>query len=362
MKKILGLLLVCLSLSAPAAGFAAQQQMIVKLKSGSALAEKAEKRLLGGKLLLITADPAQLTVNPDVEWFEPNLAIHGTMGGANPINGVDKNAWGVKQIAANDLWIEGRTGKNVIVAVLDSGVASDHPALAKKLIEGWNAIAGNKKTEDDHGHGTHVAGVIAGDKIGVAPDAIIMPVKVLDGELGGTVATAVSGIEFAVKHGAKVICSSWIADGFSQALYDAIKEAQAAGIVFVTGAGNGASNNDTISEYPASYDLDNIISVAATDPDDKLTSGSNFGVTTVHVAAPGLNIYSSVLDKKYDYYSGTSMAAAHVAGIAAIMAQQGIKNMRQKIMATSDAKPNLKVIAHGRVNAFKAAHSAPFED
>src|SRR6185503_2529143 len=129
---------------------------------------------------------------------------------------------------------------------------------------------------------------------------------------------AVSSINYAVQMGAKVISASWGGGGFSQALQDAISAAGQAGVLFVAAAGNFAQNTDVFPNYPSSYPLDNIIAVAATDHNDQLASFSNYGVVSVDLAAPGVDIYST-LPGGYGLFSGTSMATPHVAGAVALI-------------------------------------------
>jgi subtilisin family serine protease len=178
---------------------------------------------------------------------------------------------------------------------------------------------------DDHGHGTHVSGIIAaagnnGNGIaGLNWNARIMPLKVLDAHGDGSTDKAVSAVYFAVDNGAKVINASWGGDTFSQAMLDALTYANAKGVVFVTAAGNEGANNDASKSYPASYRLPNVLSVASVDRGGQLAFDSNIGATTVDLAAPGVDIVSTV-PGGFATYSGTSMATAFVSGTVSLLA------------------------------------------
>src|SRR5262249_30714117 len=163
-----------------------------------------------------------------------------------------------------------------------------------------------------NGHGSHVSGIIAAagnngiGVVGVDWNAQIMPLKILGSDGSGTTDAAGSAVYFAVAHGARVINASWGGGDPSPALQNAISSAGAHGVVFVAAAGNSSASNDVIPTYPASYRLSNEIVVAAVDSSGNLASFSNYGATTVDVAAPGVNILSTV-PGGYAWYSGTSM-------------------------------------------------------
>jgi hypothetical protein len=183
----------------------------------------------------------------------------------------------------------------------------------------------------------------------------------------GVVSDAVRAIDYliAMKQrgvNVRVINASWYADTpeFPTALYEAVRAARDNNIVFVVAAGNNSQDIDATAAYPASFDLDNVITVAALDHNDNLASFSNYGATKVHVAAPGVNIYSTTPGGAYNYKNGTSMAAPHVTGLVALMAAQypqySYQQIRSKILSTVDYLPNLqgRVLTAGRVNAWKA--------
>jgi subtilisin family serine protease len=280
-----------------------------------------------------------------------------------------------------------------VVGVIDSGVDYNHPELAgaiwrnpKELagdgvdndgngyvddIYGWNFVSNNNNPMDDNGHGTHVAGTIAaaGDNgVGVAgvANAKILPLKFLSATGSGSTSAAIAAINYATKlrqSGVNLVITnnSWGGGGYSTALYDAIKAHGNAGIMFVAAAGNGGSDqigddNDRSPQYPASYDLANIVSVAATDHHDVLASFSNFGAASVDLAAPGVSILSTV-PGGYGYSSGTSMAAPHVAGAAALAWSYSpgasVAQVRSALFNSVDKISGLngKMVTGGRVNA-----------
>ena len=241
-----------------------------------------------------------------------------------------------------------QTGNHIVVGVIDSGVDYNHPDLAGNMwtnlgeiagdgidndsngyiddVRGWDFAYNDNDPMDVDGHGTHVAGTIAATGnnsvgvIGVAWNkAKIMPLRFLDDSGSGATSNAILAIDYATANGVKLTNNSWGGLFYSQALYDAIETAGEQGALFVAAAGNESRNTDLVPAYPASYDLPNIISVASTDDNDKLSYFSNYGANTVDLAAPGEGIYSTTPGGNYDTYSGTSMASPHVTGAAALI-------------------------------------------
>ncbi len=254
-------------------------------------------------------------------------------------------------IDAPEAW-DTQTGTNIIVAVIDSGLDYNHEDIVGNVwsnpgeiannridddnngyvddIRGWDFANNDNNPFDDNDHGTHVSGTIAAvgnNGIGVTGvnwTAQIMPLKFLNARGSGSIADAISALDYAVMMGARISNNSWGGGAFSQAMFDAIAAAQNSGHLFVAAAGNDGINTDITPAYPASYNLNNIISVAATDDDDALASFSNFGRNTVDLAAPGVSILSTTPRNTYSSFSGTSMATPHVAGAAALVLAEDI--------------------------------------
>src|SRR5439155_27108301 len=236
-------------------------------------------------------------------------------------------------------------------------------------VHGINVIANTGDPNDDHGHGTHVSGTVGGvgnnsvGVVGVAWKVQIMACKFLDASGSGFISDAVKCIDYARSKGAKVINASWGSTSFtSQALHDAIDNLRQAGIIFVAAAGNSAQDNGVNPIYPASYNLDNIISVAATTRNDDLAFFSNYGSTTVDLGAPGDPIFScwNGSDSDYRYFQVTPMAAPHVTGACALlMAHYPNDNYQQiinRILSNVGRLPSLsgKCVSGGRLNLLKA--------
>jgi subtilisin family serine protease len=206
---------------------------------------------------------------------------------------------------------------------VNSNVVDAADGLVGDVI-GWNFSGNNNSPMDTNGHGTHVAGIIAamgtnGGMIGVAPNVQIMPIQFLDGNGNGTISQFIVGLDYSVAHGAKISSNSWTGADPSQALSDAINNAQANGMIFVAAAGNGGNNNDASPVYPANLTENNVVAVAATDQYNNLANFSNYGAKSVAMAAPGVNILSTLPGGSYGEKSGTSMSTPIVAGVMALV-------------------------------------------
>jgi PKD repeat protein len=293
-------------------------------------------------------------------------------------------------------WDTLHDASGVIVAVIDSGIRYTHQDLAGNMwtnpneipdngidddhngfiddVHGVNAIVDGGNPNDDNGHGTHVAGIIGAvgnngvGTVGVAWKVQLMACKFLDSAGNGDTSDAIQCIDYARRNGARVMNASWGGPDSSSALYTAISNARSAGIIFVTAAGNDGMNLDSFSNYPAGYDLDNIITVCATTRDDLFDgSYSNYSPTKVDVAAPGTLIYSTwqSSDSSYTYETGTSMATPFVSGVCALLrARFPSENERQiieRILNSVDPLPSLqgKCVTGGRVNLEKALGPNP---
>ncbi|MDF5707130.1 MAG: S8 family serine peptidase [Nostoc sp. S4] len=256
------------------------------------------------------------------------------------------NNWGADLIKAPEVWTKGYTGQGVVVAVLDTGVDHNHPDLSTNIwtnsreipdngidddgngyiddFYGWNFIDNNNNTLDVYGHGTHVAGTIAGVNndfgvTGIAYNAKIMPVKVLGDDNQGTYPAITQGVYYAVNNGAKVINISISATVGDSDLETAIQYATSHGVIVVMAAAN---SGDSTPLYPAYYALNWGLAAGAVDSNNNLADFSNRAGSDsnmAYVTAPGVSVYSTLPNGTYGYYNGTSMAAPHVAGVAALM-------------------------------------------
>ncbi|MSR32593.1 MAG: hypothetical protein EXR99_13925 [Gemmataceae bacterium] len=274
-----------------------------------------------------------------------------------------------------------------IVAVIDSGVDYSHQDLASNMWRNPGEIAGDNQDNDgngfiddifgadffnndgnpmdDNGHGTHVAGTIGAvgnNGIGVTGvnwKARIMALKFLDSNGSGSVSGAISALNYAVTKGAKISNNSWGGGGYSSLMAQAINNAKSAGHIFVAAAGNEGANNDSIANYPSNYNSDNVVAVAATGNSDTLASFSNYGRTTVDLAAPGVSIYSTLPGNSYGSLSGTSMATPHVSGALSLLWDKfpnlTYQQVVQKLLSSVDAVAGLsgKVATGGRLNLEK---------
>jgi subtilisin family serine protease len=251
------------------------------------------------------------------------------------------------------------------------------PVTCAAGTHGFNAIARTCDPRDDNNHGSHVSGTIGSlgnNQLGVTGvnwNASIMGVKFLDASGSGSTSDAINAIEFAIQarnafaaSGAanvRVLSNSWGGGGFSQGLLDEINKANAAGMLFVAAAGNSASSNDVTTFYPAGFTAPNIIAVAATNNADQLASFSNYG-TSVHLAAPGVDILSTTIGNGYQFFSGTSMATPHVSGAAALVLSKcnlGVADLKATILNNVDVLPSLsgRVGTSGRLDVDKALRS-----
>jgi subtilisin family serine protease len=241
-------------------------------------------------------------------------------------------------VDAPQAWDTTAGSDQVIVAVIDSGVDYNHPDLQQNILRngsgavvGYDYANGDSDPMDDESHGTHVAGIVGarGDNgvgvAGISQRVKIMPLKFLDRDGVGYDSDAIESIDFAIANGADIINASWGSPDPSPLLLEAIQRARDAGVLFVTAAGNGGEDgigddNDVTPDYPANYNAQsgNVVSVAATTRRDALASFSNYGDTTVDIAAPGDAILSTVPGGGYESWSGTSMATPCVAGAAAL--------------------------------------------
>ncbi len=274
-----------------------------------------------------------------------------------------------------------------LIAIIDTGINYNHEALQGNIwtnpgeipgdgidndnngviddVHGFNAAADSGDPLDDNDHGSHCAGSIAGNGTnpkglyGVSQKGNLMGVKFLTARGGGTLADAIESVLYATKMGARVTSNSWGGGGFNQALYDAFKSSPAMHII---AAGNESNNNDARPAYPATFDLPNVISVAATDHNDGIARFSNYGATTVDLGAPGVDILSSTsgASNEYKSFSGTSMATPHVTGAANLLLtefpEMSNEELKARLMNTGDSVASLqgKTVSGKRLNANNA--------
>ncbi len=266
-----------------------------------------------------------------------------------PQAGVPKKLWGMIDIKAQGAWAKGAYGEGVVVAVSDTGIDLDHPDLVQNIyinpreiagnkidddgngyiddVHGWDFVDNKPASKDHHYHGTHVAGTIAATLsqkiIGAAPKAKLMSIPFITGSGEGTEVNAAKTLIYAADNGAKIINCSWGDRGQSELIEQAITYAAKKGVLVIAAAGNNAEFTDRKHFFPAGANVDNIVSVGASDRGGGLAWFTNFGRISVDLAAPGVDVTSSVPSKptkaKYDYLNGTSMAAPHVAGVAALV-------------------------------------------
>jgi subtilisin family serine protease len=346
---------------------------------------------------------ADLEREPGVRWAEPNLRRSSGATVNDPYFGY---LWGLRN--AGQL-VQGRggtpgvdvratlawdiaTGGGGPVAVVDSGVDARHPDLAPRIwanpaeiagngadddrngyvddTRGWDWVGEDPDPQDENGHGTHVAGTIAGTGndhvgvVGVAPTASVLPLRVLGADGNGSVADLVDAYAYAAQKGVRVVNLSLSGSSFSRAERDAL--AAAPGVLFVAAAGNGGSDgvgddNDAGGAYPCAYDLPNVLCVAAIDRDGGLAAFSNYGRGSVDLAAPGVGVLSDLPvrsgEAQYGYASGTSMATPHVAGAAALLAGATAAPspgaLRRALLESVESTPSLagRVATGGRLNA-----------
>jgi subtilisin len=322
--------------------------------------------------IAVTGDPERLRHLPFVRYVEDDppdaVSIHA-----------EALEYGVNQINAEAIWggapnattlIAGQGGAGVKVAVIDTGIDCGHQDLAGGCVYGANFVNGLQPF-DDGGHGTHVAGIIAARQngvgvIGVAPEATVYAVKVLNSTGSGSWSSVAMGIDWAVANGMHVINMSLGATTGSQAVADAVARAEAAGVLVVASAGNSGCCN-TVG-YPAAYD--GVLAVAAVDSIEWRADFSSTG-PQLDIAAPGVGVRSSVPSGScslcdpsgYAWLSGTSMAAPHVAGVGALLRSRGWSAMEAASLMTTTAvdlgAPGFdNEYGYGRVDALAATGGA----
>jgi len=366
---------------------------------------KARKRFRSG-WELFGCDPARteevldsLRNDPTVAHAEPDYLIYADIIPDDPHFNLQ---WGLHNtgqtdgipdadIDAPEGWNITTGASDILVGVIDSGIDPEHPDLAPNIwlnpaeipgnnidddnngfiddYHGYDFYRNDPIPDDEHGHGTHVSGTIGAvgnDSTGVAGvawDVSLMALKFLGPDRSGPTSAAISAIEYAIDQGVDLINASWGSTTYSAALYDIIALAGDAGILFVASGGNSSLDNDKYPQYPAAYDLENIVTVASTDASDELSYFSNWGLTTVDLGAPGSSIMSTLPGGQYGYMSGTSMAAPHVTG-ALVLARSRWPEMtsgelKAQLLAGTEVKESLVglTVSAGRLNTRKMLES-----
>ena len=289
--------------------------------------------------------------------------------------------WGLEKIGAPSAWARSTGERSVVVAVVDDDVATDHPDLASNIWRNPSELEGNRRDDDLDGyvddvngwdfvdddndpspaksgeerwHGSHVAGTIgaAGDNrlgvVGVNWKVALMPLRAI-GTRGGRTDHLAKAIDFATEHGARVINASWGGAGNSQVIANAVARANRKGVLFVAAAGNDSAPSPS---FPANLGIENVISVGATTREDRLAV---FSDRAAMVAAPGVDILSTTAPGRYESYEGTSMAAPHVAGLAALLwATHPAATLAQVRKALFDSAVAVRGVERGRIDAMRA--------
>jgi serine protease len=338
------------------------------------------------RIELADVSPAQeseildrLAHDPRVEYAEPLARVSAFFTPNDPLM---KDQWHLTRIGAPRAW-DFASGRGVTVAVVDTGIACENYGPYTKgsdladtqCVPGWSFVTSNEHANDDQGHGTHVAGTIAQSTnngigaAGVAFHARLMPVKVLNENGWGTTADVADGIRWAAEHGAQVINLSLGGPRNSKVLQSAIDFAVSRGVVVVAAAGNTGGR----VQYPGASD--GVIGVSATDSNDKVAKFSSRG-DGVDIAAPGVNVVQQTICNKgrdkcqiYPGYSGTSMAAPHVAGAAALVIGLGVTDpaavedaLRSQARVVDPSKGGVKLYGAGILDAAKAVEHVTFSN
>ena len=333
-----------------------------------------------------------LKENPQVVYAEPDYFYTSSAVPNDPYFGLQ---WDMNKIQAPEAWGIATGSADVVVGVVDTGIDYDHIDLADNIwtnpgeipgngidddgngyiddVHGWDFFHDDCDPDDytvgDHsGHGTHVAGTIGAatnNGIGVAGinwNVKLAALKYYDEDIQtGKGSTTVRAVDYAIKEDIPILNNSYGGNVYNTSMYLAIARYNG---LFVAGAGNDALNNDIKSFYPAGYDLPNIIAVASTDEKDELTDFSNYGEATVDIGAPGIRIYSTVPNDKYDYKRGTSMATPHVTGAAALLKsyrpELETRDLKKIILKSGDDVPALagKTVTGKRLNLYKMLQMA----
>lgn len=314
---------------------------------------------------------AALYANKNVEYVVPNFKIYAY---AAPVSAAAlKEQYALSKVNAAQAWAKaGNKGnKNVLLAVIDTGVDYKHKNLAANMVTGYDfrdndADPMDETSSQNPGHGTHCAGIIGATGVvdggisGISPEVSIMPLRFLGADGSGDLNNAIKAIDYAIEHKVQVISASWGASvplSTAKPLVEALERADKAGIIFVTAAANDGKNNDKTDVYPANAGTANMITVAASNASDAKPSWSNYGKAKVSLAAPGEAIMSTLPSDKYGNLSGTSMATPLVAGMVAFLKAQDASLTGAEVrslLQTTGAKVQIETACNCRVDALAA--------
>lgn len=359
-----------------------EARIVVKRRSATPKAYAGLKRIraiaplrveiLGVPVGRLDAALATLRQDPAVSYAEPAQRVRASSDFRRTDDPLFERQYAPQRVQAPAAWPQSK-GAGVTVAVVDTGVDLGHPEFAGRLAAGYNVVAPGAPARDDNGHGTHVAGIVAAAQgngagiVGIAPEATIMPIKVLEADGSGSDAGVAEGMVWAVDHGAQVLNLSLGGPGEAEVLREAVAYALARGVAVVAAMGNNGSDEQC---FPAGYP--GVIAVGATDEQDRVAGFSQYG-DWISVTAPGVAVlstfptYEVVLNhygfaREYAALDGTSQATPQVAGVAALVLarQRGLAPARLKALleASSDRLPGQggfdPHLGHGRINALRA--------
>lgn len=310
----------------------------------------------------------------------------------NPVQ-IESLNWAAQQIAAPQLWNQGIEGAGVVIGVVDGMVDTNHSQIASNIQINPNEIPNNKIDDDKNGwidddrgiqvnagtndsfanrHGTHVTGIIVADQSqgpisGIAQKAKVLPAQFIGNDGGGSIGDAIIALNYVANRGVKIINMSWGLDACVVVpnLQSTLQQLNDRGILLVTAAGNGNSrgmgiNMDINPAYPSAYNFLNQINVAASTSSNFLIGFSNYGRKAVHVAAPGVGIYSTVPNNEVETMSGTSMAAPVVSGAAALLwsavPTASAQQIKKALIQSVDRNPSalLEISSGGVINVDSA--------
>lgn len=288
--------------------------------------------------------------------------------------------WAQSLIRAQEAFKILQPKRIVKVAVIDTGVDINHEKIKSSIwfnskeklngidddgngfvddVNGWNFHDNNNRVQDNHGHGTHVTGIILNQNI--SKHIQIIPIKYIEPSSlsGDTLASSLKAFEYAINLDVDIINYSAGGGVYSEEEKTLMQKAEKKGILIVAAAGNEGENADQVKYYPAGYNLGNIISVTAVNEKRKLISVANYGMQSVHIAAPGFRIYSALPYNKYGVMTGTSQATAYVTGVAAMILSQterirDASLLKERLLKTTDVNSDLNILSQGILDARSA--------